>query len=706
MSVFWFVNLLALVAASAPVATDIAPAGLTRVCYGVLHAPQADCDTSDKESAAPAPKRLGQGVAIVTPNFIAFDVVDDSSVNPARDVQRLRRVPFSASISDPERATSVSVTVRDAGAPAVAKWTITLSPEELAAANAIMVPEGRYEMAVSAPHYRSVTAAIDAHAEKPARASIVMRRIPTIAGRVVTWAGVPALDASVQPLPGQHPCATNTAGEFTCEAGGDWPAAIRIAYPGAGTKVIPVGPNVRDVRLGEITLQRAVTLKLSIGAPSNVRSVSATVLREGDGPPVEVATRSITFPASEPAVLTGFEAGDYRLVIRGEKPLQQFSKTIRIGESETNEKVIIHESQLTVNVTSGSKREPGASVTLKSIAGKWRGNLIVDEKGSATEPLWQPGEFSYALRAKGATTPLMGHGTLGDDESLQWTLELPAAQIEGKVLDDGGSAIADATVALTTDDGDMQTSIRTTSDANGHFAFEHVRKGSQTLTATADKYLPSEPVAFALSPTDMEHVTELRLKKGTSMRVSVVDRNGVPYPRAIVFEAVDNVLVNTLETGPSGDVEVKMPENGGPVVLIAVPASGSFGVRRIGAADREAHAVRINVADGRATLEIKSERADHVPVRDVHFLVRYDGEIIPYEVLMRLTQWRIFEFQTGAEGVGTIPNLPAGLYELWPYAKMTDVDMLTSGMDVPAPLRVALGEGLTSATMTFRKKGH
>ncbi len=95
---------------------------------------------------------------------------------------------------------------------------------------------------------------------------------------------------------------------------------------------------------------------------------------------------------------------------------------------------------------------------------------------------------------------------------------------------------------------------------------------------------------------------------------------------------------------------------------------------------------------------------DHAPIRDVHFLVRYDGETIPFEVMMRLAQSRVLEFQTGTDGVGTMSNLPPGMYELWPYAKMTDVDTLMSGMDVPAPLRVALGDGLTAATMTFRKK--
>jgi hypothetical protein len=292
---------------------------------------------------------------------------------------------------------------------------------------------------------------------------------------------------------------------------------------------------------------------------------------------------------------------------------------------------------------------------------------------------------------------------LDDTESLQWTFELPAARIEGRILDDAGAVIPDATVALTSDDGDLQTSISTKADTKGQFVFDHVRKGSQILTATADKYLPSEPVAFALSPTDTEHYADLRLRRGTAIRVSVVDRNGVPYPMAVLFEAVDNAVVNTLETDASGNADVKIPENGS-VVLIVVPASGSFAVRRIGAADREAQAVRIKVAEGTAILEIKSERVDHVPVRDVHLMVRYDGETIPLEVLMRLTQWRIFAFQTGDDGVGKISNLPPGMYEFWPYAKMTDVDALMSGMDVPAPLRLALGDGQTTATMTFRNK--
>jgi len=700
MILFMLLPLLATI--SAPVAAE-APATFTRVCYGGLHAPQADCSATS-ELTSPSPERLGQGVAVLTSNTIAFDVVDASTVNRNLNLQRLRRVPLSASISDFERSTVVSLSVRDASAPTVVKWAVMLSPDELAAANAIMLPEGRYEVGLSAPHYRNATATIDARAEKPAQATMVLRRIPTISGHVVTWDGGPAIDASIQAVPGKHPCSTSTAGEFICETDDEWPAAIRVTYPGAGVKIVPLGPVARNVRLGEIHLQRAATLRLSIDVPPAVRTVSASVFREVDGPPVEVATHSVSFPASEPTLMTGLEAGDYRLVIRGERPLQQYSRLIRLAASETNEKVVIRESQLTVNVTSGSQREPGATVTLKSVAGKWKGSLTVDDKGSATEPLWQTGEFSFALRAASAGTSVLGHGSLDDMDSLQWTLELPAARIEGKVADDAGAVIPDATIALTSDDGDLQTSITTKADTNGHFVFDHVRKGSQTLTATAEKYLPSEPVAFALAPTDTEHHADLRLRRGTAIHVSVVDRNGVPYPMAVLFESVDNVVVNTSETDASGNADVKIPENGS-VVLIAVPASGSFAVRRIGAADREARAVRVKVAEGTAMLEIKSERVDHVPVRDVQFMVRYDGETIPLEVLMRLTQWRIFSFQTGHDGVGKISNLPPGMYEFWPYAKMTDVEALMSGMDVPAPLRVALGEGQTTATMTFRNKG-
>jgi Carboxypeptidase regulatory-like domain len=677
----------------------------SRVCYGPLHAPQTDCNTG-AELPAPAPARLGQGRVVVGTSFIAFDQVDSFSLDHAFDLQHLRRIPFSASISAAERATAISMTVRDAATPTTAKWIVTLSPAEFAAATAIMVPDGRYEIAVSAPHYRVSTAMLEAGIEKPAPATVVMRRIPAISGRVVNWAGVPAFNASVELFPGKHVCTANVDGAFSCEAEGEWPSMIQIKYPGAGTKVVTVRANVRDLGLGDIRLQHAVTLRLHINAPTSVRAVSASLFQEREGPPVEVAARSVAVLGSEPTLLTGFEPGDYRLVVRGDRPLQQYAKLIRIGDSETDEKVVIRESQLTVNVISGGQREPGASVALKSIAGKWRGSLTVDDRGATTEPLWQTGEFSFALRARNSVTPILGHGTLDEEETLQWTLELPAARIEGRVLDEGGVGISEATVDLASDDGEMQTSIHTTSDSNGRFVFDHVRHGAQTLTASADQFLPGEPVAFSLSTTEADHFAELRLRKGTSIRVSVVDRHGVPYPNAVLFESVDNVLVNTLETGPSGDVDVKLPDGGGSILLIAVPISGSFAVRRIGAADREARTVRINVSDGTGAMEIKSETTDHVPIRDVHFLVRYDGETIPFEVLMRLAQRRVLEFQTRADGVGRVANLPPGVYELWPYGKMSEVDTLMSGMDVPAPLRLALGEGLTTATMTFRKKSH
>src|SRR5262249_55950879 len=121
------------------------------------------------------------------------------------------------------------------------------------------------------------------------------------------------------------------------------------------------------------------------------------------------------------------------------------------------------------------------------------------------------------------------------------------------------------------------------------------------------------------------------------------------------------------------------------------PAGGSFAIHRVSPVDRDSVVIRVNVSEPVASLELKTETTEHKPVRDVQFMVRYDGESIPIDVLMQLPA-----FRTGADGTGTVSNLPLGLYELWPFARLTNVQ------DAPAPLRIALTPGVNSATLTFR----
>ena len=695
--------LLLLVAVAVPLHGETAK---TLVCYGPAGARQQDCTEAQEGALVPPPERAGQLVVLLEPSTIVLDAVTEPALQSGIDRNKLVRVPMEAVISDAGRASTVTFTV---GAPAAdkPKWSFTLSAPRLSKVRAVFLPRGQYRLAASAEHYASASARLDASIATPAKAVIVLHRLPRITGKIITWAGQPAIDAAVQPQPGNVTCHTDSLGEFQCEINGEWPVALLITYGGGGTKTVPIDREARDTNLGSIQLSRGARLVVHIAAPPTVSRVSLSLLKEEKGPPVEVAVRAVSLPAEPPAgqvLLAGLDPGDYRLLVRSDHVLQQMALAVTVGEGETQQKVVIHEAQLTVRVQSSGRAEGGAAVTLKNLEGKWSGTVTLGDDGTAVEPLWQSGEFTASVMAKGSSTPLYDHRSLGDEDKLTLSFDLPSARIEGRVVDDAGTPVPGADVHLGTDDGDMQSQMHMPADSNGRYVFDHVRAGNQSLSASAENYLPSDETTFALSQTDVGRSIDLKLKRGTTLHLMVADQRGVPLPNTEVFETVDNALLAMLRTSPSGEADVSVPTSAGSVVLIVAPVTGSFAIRRAGSADREAGSLRIVVPDPIASLELRTETTEHASVRGVHFLVRYDGETIPYDVLMNFAQLLNLRFETGAQGTGLISNLPPGLYELWPYAKMSDVDMLMAGMDVPPPLRVALTQGPSSATMTFRRK--
>jgi hypothetical protein len=374
-----------------------------------------------------------------------------------------------------------------------------------------------------------------------------------------------------------------------------------------------------------------------------------------------------------------------------------------IKEGENEQKIAIDESELTLHVYSGSRPDAGASIVLKNLEGRWSGSVQTDDSGTAVEPLWQLGGFTAAVRASDSASPFFDHNEFSTGDKQQWTLHLPMARIEGRVMDETGSAIESAEVRLTTDDRDTTTSLHTKSDSSGRYAFDAVRPGAQSVAAAADGYMPSEPTEFRFLDTDTGRRVDLTLHRGHSKSVEIVDARGLPLPGAMIFESVGDRLVNTFSSGATGRAEVQFPPLESAVLLVA-PAGGSFAVHRVTGADRDMPSIRIVVPDPAASLDLKTETTEHQPIRDVHFLVRYDGETIPLDLLMQLAQRFGLDFRTGGNGTTRIGNLPPGLYELWPYVTAADPRSLMAGMDVPAPLRIAVVPGDNAATLTFRPK--
>jgi len=645
-----------------------------RVCYG------KDCATVPDADFACAQARSGQEFAVVRPAAHEIDV----GVCGASDRMVWRSIDWI--VTRPRDLTTAQLTIGS-------RWSFAIEPGELAQIQRIRAPAGPLRLTIRAPHYRDASADLNRD-----RVTLVLRRNPVIRGRLLSASGQPLLNAIVQPAPGDALCATRPDGSFECEIEREWPRTITVTHPAAPTQVLAIDRLERDTDLGVIQMARGARLSVHLSAPEGSRSVDVMLLRDD----AQIAERKVVLPLSEPVSFSNLEPGTVRLLIKGSHPFQQRAADVSIKDGDNDETVSIEESELTLRVDSGGRPEPGAAIILKNLDGRWSGATDADESGSVVEPLWQLGTFTASVRARNSASPMLDHREFSASGKQQWTFHLPIGRIEGVVRDDDNAGISDAEVNLTTDDGDVTIALHTKADANGSYAFDGVRAGGQTVSAAADGYLPSDASQFRLVENENVRRVDLTLHRGVQSSVEVVDGRGIPLAGAIIVVASANTITGRATSNDEGRASVQLPASGASVLFV-LPASGSFAIRRVTAIDRDPPTIRIAVRDPAASLDLKTETTEHQPVRDVHFLVRYDGETIPIDVLMELAQRFAIDFKTGAAGSGTVANLPVGLYELWPFSKAADVQEI---IEAPPPLRIAVTPGPNSVTLTFRTKRH
>src|SRR5207248_7456450 len=146
----------------------------------------------------------------------------------------------------------------------------------------------------------------------------------------------------------------------------------------------------------------------------------------------------------------------------------------------------------------------------------------------------------------------------------------------------------------------------------------------QTVGATADGYLPADSVQFNLGDSEELRRVDLTLHRGQRMNVDLVDSHGVPVANAIVIGTLDGGVTSRGASDANGRATFQLSPAGSPVLFV-IPTGGSFAIRRVTTLDRDLPALRILVPEAAASLELKTETTEHKAVRDVHFLVRYDG---------------------------------------------------------------------------------
>lgn len=609
------------------------------------------------------------------------------------------RVSFAIRQGDGSRfPESVRVTVREAGGGR--RWSIDLPPRLAAKPHALLMPRGhRYELAFAAAHHRPSAAVIDA-ATDAALGTRTLSRLPAIAGIVRTASGSPLAGATITAEGIGLLAKSDGSGAFALEIEDRWPERLQIAYPGLTTRVVPLPRAAADTVLPPATLVKGGTLELAVERKED-GELAVDLLRDDD-----VLRRGTIAAGASSITFEDLDGGSYTALVRGKEPLQQLAVSVRCEAGATNRrKVRIDPLPVTVRVTRGEQPVAGERVELQNKADRWSATIHTGVDGRWSSEAWQRGSYLCAAGGDDAAAPYITFASLGGNDAAEVSIELPERSIAGTVKDAAtGDPVPNARVQLDSTNADgTGSSLAVTSDAAGLFRFDAVHAGSHTVYVRAEQYLTSPQSTFELGESETTHVLTIALTRGIGRTIRVVNRANVPLAGATVISAADGTVDQILSTDGEGRAEVRARE-GREAVVYVIPREGSFAVTRIRGVRGDDGESRIVVPDGNASLEIRTSDVDGHPIPNVRFLLRYEGELIPPDVAMRLERLAGLSAHTDATGVALLDRVPPGFFELWPLRTRAEAEAILASLGPTAPVQVAVKPGANVAAMTFARR--
>jgi hypothetical protein len=278
------------------------------------------------------------------------------------------------------------------------------------------------------------------------------------------------------------------------------------------------------------------------------------------------------------------------------------------------------------------------------------------------------------------------------------TIDVPDRHVTGRVLA-SGKPLAGAIIDLRSENGQSTLTVRTQSAPDGRFEFFGAREGALSLTARAPSYLDSDTVTFELHGATGQHSVDVELTRGEPRAVRVVDTHGAPIAGATLIASCDGHLKSTSVTNAEGSADVALPRDAS-CAIYALPKEGSLAVEPV----KGSKPLLIRVREGASSLRLALKSEAGEPFSAMSVLMRIDGVVIP-PAIARLLGSRGFSLITNEEGSISLPRIPRGIYEFWPYRSSAEGQMLyETATDFKAPISVEVLPGENNATVKFQAR--
>lgn len=541
-----------------------------------------------------------------------------------------------------------------------------------------------YDVVVSAPHFSSGREHLTL-APGPFEQVAELRPLRTIQGNVVdrvTGRGIAGAtiesDTDVETV-----AARDGAFELDLDPA-EWAKEIVIRASGYGTRTIELPKARASVSLDPIPLDRGATVVAHIHQTRPGQVVAAELIElkaRGKAPqrvvgelqiaPSDAIDRTIAFENVAP--------GQYVVMAKGAQASQRAGERVFVEDGDPPAvRIQVTPFRLRLRPMLASR------VTLRNHDVFSEASIDVD--GEAEVECWQGGRLSAQVQSRDHV-PFRARKTIVDPVDTTWDLEMPKLELTGKVVDaESGAAIPRAAVSLEMVSPEhYELTVTTHADEQGVFRFTPVFAGRHTIKAGTVGYPVAETVLTYGEDDERRDVT-IAMTKAPMTTLEVKDARGAAIAGADVFVFRGGVSVDFGRTDPSGRWPVFIP-NGEDRVVFIVPRDGSLAIGRVRSGIAN---VTMTVPDGTSRIVIRAESESHEPIASMMVDVRYDGVLLPVEVLQAFAG-RGSRTHSGADGRIILNQMPAGAYELTPVAAAA------------TPLRLTATPGENVGVMTFAR---
>jgi hypothetical protein len=583
-------------------------------------------------------------------------------------------------------------------------WIVPFSPGKIQQLRFLALPAGQYDLMITTPGYASIIRrGLDAKEGKVVGLPpINMERVPTITGVVRdhhTGEPIPGVEIrsdDVTTLTGADGVFSLTPSSTTQEirilASATNYASQEIIVPPSrvGIRLQPIllarGGSLRFIVQRECLNDCATTARLFIRRDTPVPSNRWRLLAQKSGVGKNIDYRFDALPE-----------GAYAVIFEGESALLRRVSYVTLDRDDKKEQTVtLNDTLLKGVVTLGDQPLAKASLTFSTDQSLWSGDVHTDADGGYSVKLWQGGNWTLKINIPTEQQPFFAVRHLNDGVDQSWDVAIPTRAITGRVFDRRTmEAIAGAEVV---DDVESNTprKLRSITEADGRFRLPMVDAGTHTIRVQSQGFLSSEPVQLQLTDADTRREVKIALDRGIRIFCRIVDSAGEPVPNVAVYDWVGFLgLENRSPYWSDAWGLVAVPlRPGEQKPIYAIAQSGSFNVAL---ADSSANAsadtpIKITLPPPVAALTLLATSKSG-PAAGVRLLVRFDGRFLPPRIWDLVTGSLARVAMTGEDGRLTVPSLPVGTYEFWPYQTMDDLRDLFSSVYTREPTRVVLSPG-------------